>query len=143
MTERNPALEPFEALIGTWDVEATHPILDGVVSGWWSFEWLTGDQFIVVRSHADHAQVPDAISVIGAPETGDGLVMEYFDSRGVRRTYGTAIENGVWTWWRDHPGFDQRQVATLAPDTFELVSQLAEKPGEWNDDLKVVFRRRP
>jgi hypothetical protein len=28
------------------------------------------------------------MSVIGAPEAGGGLVMEYFDSRGVRRTYG-------------------------------------------------------
>jgi hypothetical protein len=27
---------------------------------------------------------PDAISIIGATETGDGLVMEYFNSRGVR-----------------------------------------------------------
>ena len=143
MTERNPALEPFEALIGTWDTEATHRLIEGVHAGWWSFEWLTGDQFLVARSHNDHELLPDAIAIIGAPESGDGLVMEYFDSRGVRRTYETAIENGVWTWWRDHPGFDQRQVATLAADTFEVVSQLAEKPGEWKDDLKVVFRRRP
>jgi hypothetical protein len=143
MTERNTALEPFEALIGTWDTEATHPMIEGTHPGWWSFELLTGDQFLVVRSHNDHELFPDAIAIIGAPETGDGLVMEYFDSRGVRRTYGTAIENGVWRWWRDHPGFDQRQVATLAPDTFELVSKLAREPGEWKDDLKVVFRRRP
>ena len=34
-------------------------------------------------------------------------------------------------------------VATLAPDTFEVVSQLAETPGQWKDDLKVVLRRRP
>src|SRR3954469_6271857 len=131
MTEGNPALEPFEALIGTWDTEATHPIIDGIVSGSWSFEWQTGDQFIVVRSHNDHELLPDAISIIGAPGSGDGLVMEYFDSRGVRRTYGIAIENGVLRWWRDHPGFDQHQVATLAPDTFEVLSQLAERPGEW------------
>src|SRR5215213_1472025 len=95
MTERNTALEPFEALIGTWDTEATHPMHDGVVSGWWSFEWLTGGRFIILRSHNDHELFPDAISIIGAPETAEGLVMEYFDSRGVRRTYGIAIEDGV------------------------------------------------
>src|SRR5215471_20803792 len=118
MTERRPALEPFDALIGTWDTEATHPMIDGVIPGAWSFEWLVGGQFIVQRSHNDHDQVPDAISIIGAPETGDGLVMEYFDSRGVRRTYGIAIEDVVLRWWRDAPGFDQRLTAKLAPDTF-------------------------
>jgi hypothetical protein len=141
MTERNPALEPFDALIGTWDTEATHPMHDGVVPGTWTFEWLVGGHFIVLRSHNDHELFPDAIGVIGAPETGDGLVLEYFDSRGVRRTYGIAIEVGVLRWWRDAPGFDQRLVAKLARDTFEGVSQLAETPGEWKDDLKVVFRR--
>ena len=143
MTERNPALAPFDALIGTWDTEATHPLHDRVVSGWWSYEWLTGGQFIVLRSHNDHELFPDAISIIGAPETGDGLVMEYFDSRGVRRTYGIAIEDGVLRFWRDAPGFDQRMTAKLAPDTFEGVVEVAETPGEWKDDLKVVYRRRP
>jgi hypothetical protein len=142
MTERNPALEPFEALIGTWDTQATHPMFDGVVSGWWSFEWLTGGQFLVIRSHNDHEQFPDVIAIIGAPETGEGLVQEYFDSRGVRRTYGTRIEDGVLHLWRDDPSFAQRFAATLAPDTFEGQWQLARTPGEWKDDLKVVFRRR-
>jgi hypothetical protein len=44
--------------------------------------------------------------------------------------------------WRDHPGFDQRFSAKLAPDVFEGVAQLAETPGEWQDDLKVTYRRR-
>jgi len=33
MTERDPALEPFDALIGTWATEATHPLFDAVVPG--------------------------------------------------------------------------------------------------------------
>jgi len=40
MTERDPALEPFEALIGTWATEATHPEVDAVVLGSTTFEWL-------------------------------------------------------------------------------------------------------
>ena len=101
MTERDPRLEPFEVLIGTWDTEATHPLFDGVVPGRVTLEWLEGGHFIVQRSHNDHELFPDAICVIGAPETGDGLVMEYFDSRGVRRTYEIAIEDGVLRIWRD------------------------------------------
>jgi hypothetical protein len=85
---------------------------------------------------------PDAIGVIGAPEVGDGLVMEYFDSRGVRRTYGVSLDQGVLRIWRDHPGFDQRFSAKLRRDAFEGLWQLAEAPGDWKGDLNVIYRRR-
>jgi hypothetical protein len=142
MTDRDAKLEPFAALIGTWDTEATHPLFDGVVPGSVTYEWLEGGHFVVVHSHNEHELFPDAICVIGAPEAGEGLVMEYFDSRGVRRTYGISLEDGVLRSWRDHPGFDQRMTARLGPDGFEAVFQLAETPGEWKDDLRVIYRRR-
>jgi len=135
-------LAPFDALIGTWSTEATHPQFDGVVLGSATFEWLEGGHFVVLRSHNDHELFPDAISVIGRPESGEGLVMEYFDSRGVRRTYGVSLEDGVLRWWRNHPGFDQRSCAKLGPDAFEFVHQLAETPGDWRDDLRATYRRR-
>ena len=103
MTERAPALDPFEALIGTWTTEATHRLFDGVVPGSVTYEWLEGGRFLIQRSRNDHELLPDAISIIGAHEAGDGLVMEYFDSRGVRRTYGVALEDGVLRMWRDAP----------------------------------------
>ena len=34
-----------------------------------------------IYSQNDDESFRDAIAVIGAPEAGDGLVMEYFDSR--------------------------------------------------------------
>jgi hypothetical protein len=142
MTDRDPRLAPFDALIGTWATEATHPLVDAVVPGTVTFEWLEGERFVVQRSHNEHELFPDAICVIGAPETGDGLVMEYFDSRGVRRTYGVSLDDGVLRFWRDQPGFDQRFSATLGPDGFEGLAQLAETPGEWKDDLRVTYRRR-
>jgi hypothetical protein len=128
MTDRDPALEPFDALIGTWDTEAKHGLVDEVVQGSVTFEWLVGGHFLVQRSHNDHELFPDAISVIGAPEAGEGLVMEYFDSRGVRRTYRVSLDDGVWRIWRDQPGFDQRFSATLGQDYFEGLAQLAETP---------------
>jgi hypothetical protein len=33
-------------------------------------------------------------------------------------------------------------IAKLGPDEFELVAQLAETPGEWQDDLRTIYRRR-
>ena len=141
MTERNPALEPFEALIGTWATEATHPLFDGVVPGSVTYEWLEGGHYLVQRSHNDHELFPDGICVIGAPEEGEGLVMEYFDSRGVRRTYGASLEDGVLRLWRDAPGFDQRMTARIGPAGFEILCEVAETPGEWKDDLRATYRR--
>ena len=43
--------------------------------------------------------------------------------------------------WRDDPRFAQRFAATLGPDAFEGLWQVAETPGDWKDDLKVVYRR--
>lgn len=142
MTDRDPTLEPFNALIGSWATEATHPLVDEVVPGDVSYEWLEGNQFLIQRSHNDHVLFPDAIAVIGIPETGGPPVMEYFDSRGVRRTYGVSLDDGVLRIWREHPGFDQRFSATLGPEVFEGQWQLAESPGGWRDDLKVTYRRR-
>jgi len=141
MTDRDPALEPFDALIGTWATEATHPKLDAIVQGSSTFEWLEGGRFLVQRSRNDHELFPDAISVIGAPEAGDGIVMEYFDSRGVRRTYGVSLDDGVLRFWRDTPEFDQRFSAALAHGAFDGLWQLAETPGDWQDDLRVTYRR--
>jgi hypothetical protein len=96
------------------------------VPGSITFEWLDGGRFVVVRSHNDHDLFPDAISVIGAPETGDGLV---------------SLDDGVWRMWRDAAGFDQRFSATLGHDSFEGLFELATTPGDWKDDLKVTYRR--
>ena len=141
MADRDPLLVPFDAVIGTWSTEAKHRLIDEVVPGSTTFEWLEGGRFLVLRSHHDHDLLPDALSVIGRPESGDGLVVEYFDSRGVRRTYGISLEDGVLRSWREHPGFDQRSYAELEPKGFEFVHQLAETPGAWQDDLKTTYRR--
>jgi hypothetical protein len=142
MTDRDPALEPFDTLRGTWTTEAKHRLMDEVVTGWTTYEWLAGGHFLIQRSHSDHDLFPDGISIIGAPESGEGLVMEYFDSRGVRRTYGISLVDGVLRTWRDHPGFDQRFEAKLAPDEYEGVFELADTPGEWKHDMRVVYRRQ-
>jgi hypothetical protein len=141
MTADDPSLERLDALIGSWATEATHPLFDAVVPGSSAFEWLEGARFLIQRSRNDHELFPDAICVIGAPEAGAGLVMEYFDSRGVRRTYRVSLEGAVLRMSREQPGFDQRFSATLAPETFEGQWQLAKTPGDWRDDLKVTYRR--
>ena len=142
MTDRDPALEPFDALVGAWSTEATHPMHDGVVPGTVTFEWLEGGRFLIQRSSNEHELFPDAVCVIGAPEAGDGLVQEYFDSRGVRRTYRTSFEDGVLRLWRDDPEFAQRFEATIEGDRLDGLWQAATTPGAWRTPLRVTYRRR-
>ena len=68
--------------------------------------------------------------------------MEYFDSRGVRRTYGVSLEDGVLRFWRDDPDLRPALRRTLGAPTASRPWQLAETPGDWKDDLRVVYRRR-
>jgi catechol 2,3-dioxygenase-like lactoylglutathione lyase family enzyme len=135
-------LEPFDALIGAWTTEATHPLFDEAVPGSVTFEWLEGGRLLIQRSRSEHELLPDTISVIAAPESGEGLVMDYFDSRGVRRTYGASLDEGVLRFWGEFPEFAQRFSAALAGDSFEGLWQVARTPGEWQDDLKLIYRRR-
>ena len=53
------------------------------IRGTSSFEWLDGQRFVIWRSHYDHSQIPDAITIIGV--TNGQLSMHYFDERGVYR----------------------------------------------------------
>ena len=43
----DPRLEPFNALVGAWEIEATHPMFPStVVRGTAEFEWLEGERFL-------------------------------------------------------------------------------------------------
>jgi len=66
------ALEPFDALIGTWATEATHPLFDAVVPGSITFEWFEGGHFLVQRSHNDHELFPDASASSAPPRPATG-----------------------------------------------------------------------
>jgi hypothetical protein len=135
-------MNEFAALIGDWEVEATHPALpDTVVRGGATFEWVEGEKFLIHRSWAEHPDFPSGHSIIGV--TDDRLTMHYFDSRGVFRVYDTSFEEGVWRIWRDAPGFSQRAEVTLSGDgnTLDGQFELSEDGSTWKDDLKITYRR--
>ena len=80
----NPALAPFEALVGAWTVVATHPELPGTTfHGRATFRWLEQGAFLVMHSAFDEPGVPSAIAVIGTDDALGGCYMLYFDERGV------------------------------------------------------------
>ena len=135
-------MEQFDVFVGEWATEATHPAFPGmVVRGQVAFEWLEGEKFLIQRAGNDHPDFPDSVSVIG--EVDGRIAMYYFDSRGVHRVYGMAVDDGVWKIWRDAPGFSQRCTGTFDEDRSAITWrwQLSQDDSTWNDDLEITYRR--
>jgi hypothetical protein len=62
MGEADPRanLEPFQALIGEWTIEMTHPpmVEDTVVRGRATYEWLEGGRLLIQRAVNEHPTFP-------------------------------------------------------------------------------------
>ena len=132
--------DALKALVGTWEVEATHPAFDRPARGQTTFEWLEGEKFLIQRSRTDHPDFPDSVSILGAPDGGE-LAMFYFDSRGVHRVYRMALSATEWTLSRDHPGFSQHFTGKIADDMIAGLWQLSRDGQTWDDDLAITYRR--
>jgi hypothetical protein len=138
----DPMLEPFNLLVGSWEIEATHPMVPStIVRGRAQFEWLEGERFLLQRSQTDHPEFPDSLIVFGAAD--EGLSMDYFDSRGVHRIYRVSLSDGVWRMWRHAPGFSQTFTGRVSDDgnTIEGLWKVSRDDATWNDDLAITFRR--
>jgi len=90
----------------------------------------------------NHAEFPDSLIVFGTDE--EGLSMDYFDSRGVHRSYRVSLSAGVWRMWRHSPGFSQKFGGKLSADgdTIEGLWKVSRDDSTWDDDLAITFRRR-
>jgi len=122
-----------------------------VIAGWSTFEWLDGERFLIFRSHYEHPDVPDAVSIIGDT---DGLHMHYFDSRGVYRLFEFTMVDDGWAIAmgrrsptgsfasHDEP-FSQRVTFRLqhADQTMSGRGQLSYDDVNWDDDLEIMYRR--
>ena len=153
--EPKPELEPLHHLVGTWTTEATHPALPHVVvRGTAVVEWLEGERFLIHRASNEHPDFPDSISIIGftdhdrvgnaaASSSEQKLTMHYYDSRGVFRIYDAAMDDVSWRLERLASGFAQRFVGTFADGFRTIVGvwQLCEDDVDWNDDLRITYRR--
>ena len=146
----NPLETLGRRLVGRWTTEATHPAMPGtIITGSSQFEWLDGKQFLIYRSHYDHPDFPDAISIIGDT---DGLQMHYFDTRGVHRLFtltvteeGWAIALGRQAGARSYASgdapFSQRMTYTFqdADETMLGKGELSRDDVNWEDDLEIAY----
>ena len=143
----NPALDGLTPLIGEWNIEITNMSFDpnpsAVVRGRASFDWLEGGAFIIQHAQMDHAAFPRSIEVIGPDDEAETYRMLYYDDRGVSRIYRMTFSGGIWTIWRDFPGFHQRFHGTFGEDG-KVISAYWEKSTDgsnWEHDFALTYTK--
>jgi hypothetical protein len=143
----NPALKGLTPLIGEWNIEITNMSFDQnpstVVWGRASFDWLEGGAFLIQHAQIDHPDFPRSIEVIGPDDEAETYRMLYYDSRGVSRIYRMTFSGGIWTIWRDFPGFHQRFHGTFGEDG-KVISAYWEKSTDgsnWEKDFDLTYTK--
>jgi hypothetical protein len=140
----NPALKPFELLVGRWETTGSHPYLPGVVlHGRTSFDWAEGGAFLIVRSEIDESHFPDGVAIFASDDAAKRYVMLTFDERGVSRVYEVTMAGNELRWWRDEPSFSQRFVMTIDEDGNTMIStgEMSRDGGAWEKDLELTYTR--
>lgn len=138
----NPALRPFEFLLGSWRTTGTHPMMTGAeLSGRTSFDWHEGGAFLIMRSEVEEPSFPDGVAIIGSDDSAGRFSMIYFDERGVSRVMDVTVGEDTVTWRHDDPKF--AQLLTIRKEGDRLVSKglMSQNRGPWTDDLSQVFER--
>jgi hypothetical protein len=140
----NPALKPFEVLIGSWRTSGSHPYLPGTtLHGRASFEWLEGGAFLVMRAEIDHPKFPDGVEIFGSDDISKEFFMLHFDERGISRKYNVTMAGNQLKWWRDDSKLSQRFTLTIEDNGNKMVSkgEMSQKGAAWEDDLALTFER--
>jgi hypothetical protein len=143
----NPALDQLAPLIGEWNIEITsmsfHADPSAVVRGHSSFAWLEGGAFLIQHSEIPASDFPRSTAVMGPDDAAETYSMLYYDSRGVSRIYRMTFSGGIWTLWRDFPGFSQRFHGTFS-EAGRIISARWEKSGDgsnWEHDFALTYTK--
>lgn len=140
----NPVLKPLSVLIGEWDTVGAHPLIpDTTLHGRTSFEWLEGGAFLIMHSEIDEPGIPTGIAIFGSDDASEAYFMLYFDERGVSRKYSATLDNNVFKWWRDAPGFSQRFTGTIVDGGNTMIGkgELSKDGSSWEKDLELTYTR--
>ena len=142
--KRNPALERLGIFVGEWNLEITSMSFrtdpSAVEHGRTSFDWLEGGAFLIQHAEISAADFPRSIAVMGPDNEAETYSMLYFDSRGVSRIYRMTFSGGIWTLWRDFPGFSQRFHGTFSEGN-NIITARWEKSSDgshWEHEFAVT-----
>jgi hypothetical protein len=139
----NPALQPFSILVGEWEMVGKHRLIPDTLHGHASFEWVEGGAFLMMRWEIDEPGVPSALAIFGSDDSAGTYSMLYFDERGISRIFEATLQDNVWKYWRNAPGFSQRVTGTFTDngDTIISVAELNEDDVTWKRDLELTYTR--
>ncbi|GAB3939099.1 hypothetical protein [Micromonospora vulcania] len=140
----NPALRPFEVLVGEWRTTGTHPMVpDTTLHGRTSFSWHDGGAFLLMRSEMDESEIPSGVAVFGSDDAAATFVMIYFDQRGVSRKYDVTLTGNQLVWARDEAGFAQRNTLVIDEGGSRMVGigEMSRAGGDWERDLSLTYER--
>lgn len=148
---RPAALDRLEVLVGKWEMEASFgagyfgPGAPAVTArgGRTTFSWLEGRFFMLQRFVVDQPDAPSGITIIGVAAEPEMFAQHYYDSRGVARVYQMTLADGVWTLWRDEPGFWQRYTATISGDGARIDGawETSADGTGWKPDFGLTYIR--
>ena len=135
----NLALQRLDVLLGEWEMES--PQFPGG-RGRTVFEWLDGRAYLVQRSSVPEP-APTSTWIIGSDEAAESYTALYYDSRGVSRVYRMSVSEGVWTVWRDAPGFFQRFTGTFSPDNRTITGrwESSNDGSQWSHDFDLIYTK--
>jgi len=140
----NPALKPFEILIGEWKTIGTHPYFPGATfHGHTSFKWMEGGAFVIMHSEIDEEGIPSGIAVFGSDNATGEYFMLYFDEREVSRKIDVSFRDNELKWWRNTAEFSQRYTWTISDDGNSITSkgELSRDNTTWEKDLELTLTR--
>jgi hypothetical protein len=151
MSTWHPAMARLDPLIGRWTVQ---PKVEGIGPAWTEFAWQDAGAFLHQFSDADPVPptAPQAWrdnapfpvhSVIGLDDTTDEFTVLYADARRVHRVYRMTFADGVWTMWREAPGFNQRFIGTFSADgdTVDARWEMSRDGVTWKVDFELTYVR--
>ena len=143
----NPALDQLAALLGEWNMEITSMSFNedpsAVVRGHSAFAWLEGGAFLIQHSEISASDFPRSVAVMGPDEEAGTYRMLYSDSRGVSRIYRMTFSGGIWTLWRDFPGFSQRFHGTFSEDGKVITArwERSSDGSNWEHDFALTYTK--
>jgi hypothetical protein len=149
----SPALSRLSVLVGEWAMEAS---VGGqaVGRGRASFAWLEGGAFLAQRAVGD-PPLPDTpaewvensplpvMMIIGLDEATGQYSVLYADARDVHRVYAMTLADGIWSIWRDAPGFYQRFTGTFSDDGTTITSRWEKSydSANWEYDFDTTYTK--
>jgi hypothetical protein len=144
-------LDRLNAFVGVWRLEAPGfqlpPELADTARA--TFEWTLDGAFLLQRLSVPVPEAPNGLCVI-RPDSEDGYIQHYFDSRGIARLYAMTFDGREWTLERHTPDFSpltfhQRWLGTFSADAATIDGSWETAPDgrEWQLDFELVYRRLP